>query len=262
MNNKPIHSAKYSAFEVAAYIFSKIYKDGTYITWLHMDGLLYFAQAYNFVLYGKPLFYNDIYVSEYIIRIENLHKGNHIYSGIIVKNYLLLKEQKELDEEDKQNIDDLLETLRNYSNVDLGRIIMKQEIWRKARSQGLNTLIPKEDFRECFYKKSEEEEEEEEEGKPQVQIHSKSKRYRIKPYIVKNFFGVCTIISSIAFGFGIDSWFAQNVCSPLAGGGLILKLITLVIIIHYVCEDDHEDLEEAIASIEEKLRSGLFEEVD
>lgn len=259
MNNKPIHSAKYSAFEVAAYIFSKINEDGIYITWLHMSRLLYFAQAYNFVLYGEPLFYNDIYVSNYAIHIEDLHEGNHIYSGMVIKTFPpLLKRQRELDEEDKRNINDLLETLRDYSNADLVKIIMKQEIWRKARSQGLNTLIPKEDFRECFYKKSEKEEEEKQQARP----HSKSKRYRIKPYIVKNFFGVCTIISSIAFGFGIDSWIAWNVCSPLAGCSLVLKLITLVIIIHYVCEDDHEDLEEAIISVEEKLRSELFEEVD
>ena len=91
---------------------------------------------------------------------------------------------------------------------------------------------------------------------------SKSKRYRIKPTIVKNFFGVCTIISSITFGFRIDSWFAQNVHSLLAGYSLLLKLITLVIIIHYVCEDDHEDLEDAVNSVEEKLRSIIFEEVD
>lgn len=257
MNNKPMHSAKYSAPEVAAYIFSKIYKDGIYITWLHMDGLLYFAQAYNFVLYGEPLFYNDIYVSEYVIRIENLHKGNHIYSGMIIKSHPLLEGQRELDEEDKQNINDLLETLRGYSNADLIKIIMKQEIWRKARSQGLNTLISKEDFRECFYKKPEKEEE-----KPRVQPHSKSKRYRIKPNIVKNFFGVCTVISSIALGLGIDMWIVQNVCSQLVVCNLLLKAIAFIIIINYVRKDDNENLEEAIASIEEKLRSGLFEEVD
>jgi len=261
MNNKPMHSAKYSAFEVAAYIFSKINEDGIYITWLHMSRLLYFAQAYNFVLYGEPLFYNDIYVSNYAIHIEDLHEGNHIYSGMIIKTFPpLLKRQRELDEKDKQNINDLLEALRDYSNADLVKIIMKQEIWRKARSQGLNTLIPKEDFRECFYKKSEEKEEEEE--KPQARSNSKPKRYRIKPAIAKNFFGICAIISSIAFGFGIDCWVAQNVCSPLAGGGLILKAIAFIIIINYVCKDDNENLEEAIASIEEKLRSGLFEEVD
>ncbi len=85
---------------------------------------------------------------------------------------------------------------------------------------------------------------------------------QINSNIIKNFFGVCTVISSITLGFVIDRWIVQNVCSQLAAYSLLLKTITFIIIINYVCKDDHESLEEAITNIEEKLRSIIFEEVD
>lgn len=85
---------------------------------------------------------------------------------------------------------------------------------------------------------------------------------QIKSNIIKNFFGVCTVIFSITLGFGIDSWIAQNVYNLLAGYSLLLKTITFIIIINYVCKDDNEDLEEAITSVEEKLRSIIFEEIN
>ena len=246
----------YCAMDVAASIIRCSNRIGYGINYLHLQKLLYFVQAYSFILYGKPIFIDDIYATTYGAHVPDVAQYYRKFGGQIIGNKNIKANiYRKVRDKDLDMIKKVILHFQDKTSVELTKIIYKHKPWKDA-IDSLSNLITKESLRDYFYHP------EKEFKDRSKKSESKPKRYRIKPSIVRNFFAVCTMITCIVLGFRIDCWICQNVNSPFAVFSLILKTITFLTITHNIVNDDHEDLEDAVNSVEEKLRSGIFEEID
>ena len=117
-----------SVFDVAVYILKRIKECST----MKLHKLLYYCQAWSLVWDEKPLFPQKIeaWVNGPVIReLFNYHKG--LYS--LSQNDLLIGNDDKLSDEQKQNIDDVLDFYGDKSSQWLIDLTHNEAPWINAR---------------------------------------------------------------------------------------------------------------------------------
>ena len=74
----------YCAMDVVACIIRCSNRIGYGINYLHLQKLLYFVQAYSFILYGKPIFVDDIYATTYGVKVPDVEQYYRRFGGQII----------------------------------------------------------------------------------------------------------------------------------------------------------------------------------
>lgn len=258
-----IYFAKYTANQVGKYIVAEMDRSGTSITDLRVVRLLYLVQAYYFKTYGRPLFINNIYVTPYGVDIRYAI-GKRSGCRATRVNASCFTDGEDIDDDDKENIDNVLARFENYGDHDLADLIMKQAPWKEARSMsvrscGFDNIITNKSLYDHYHKKYKKTEKEFKDRPKRSK--SKPKQYRIKPSIVRNFFAACTMMTCIVLGLRIDMWICQNARFLLVFIHLISKITCFIFIINGL-NGNAKTYEEAFSDLEKKLRSCVFEEID
>ena len=245
----------YCAMDIAASIIRCSNRIGYGINYLHLQKLLYFVQAYSFILYGKPIFVDDIYATTYGVKVPDVELYYGEFGGQIIGNKNIKADiYRKVRDKDLDMIEKVVQHFKNRSSIELTNIIYKRKSWKDAVVKG-SKLITKESLRDDFYHP-----EKEFKDRPK-KSESKPKRYRVKPSIVRNFFATCTIITCIVLGFRIDMLICQNAHILLGAIHLISKSTCFIFIMHGL-NDDAKTYEEACSDLEKKLRSCVFEEIN
>jgi len=245
----------YCAMDVAVSIISCSNQIGYGINYLHLQKLLYFVQAYSFILYGKPIFIDDIYSTAYGVCVPEVEQYYCRFGGLIIDdNDIKADVCCQVRDKDLDMIKKVVLHFQDRMTIELTKIIYKHKPWKDAEDRA-SKLITKESLRDYFYHP-----EKEFKDCPK-RSESKPKRYRIKPSIVRNFFAACTMMTCIVLGLRIDMWICQNARFLLVAIHLISKITCFILII---CEldDNAKTYEEAFSNLEKKLRSCVFEEID
>lgn len=119
---------KVSVFDVAVYILKRVKECST----MKLHKLLYYCQAWSLVWDEKPLFSQKIeaWANGPVIReLFNYHKG--LYS--LSPNDLLIGNDNKLSQEQKQNIDDVLDFYGDKSSQWLIDLTHSETPWIKGR---------------------------------------------------------------------------------------------------------------------------------
>ena len=245
----------YCAMDVAASIIRCSNRIGYGINYLHLQKLLYFVQAYSFILYGKPIFIDDIYATTYGAHVPEVAQYYRRFGGLIIDDKDIKTDiYRKVRDKDLDMIEKVVLHFQSRTSVELTKIVYKHKPWKDAADR-VSKLITKESLRDYFYHP-----EKEFKDRPK-RSESKPKRYRIKPSVVRNFFAACTIMTCIVLGFRIDMWICQNAHFLLVAIHLISKSTCFIFIMHGL-NDDTKTYEEACSDLEKKLRSCVFEEID
>lgn len=245
----------YCAMDVAACIIRCSNRIGYGINYLHLQKLLYFVQAYSFILYGKPIFVDDIYATTYGVKVPDVEQYYGKFGGIIIDDKSIKADvYRHVRDKDLDMIEKVIQHLKNRSSIELTEIIYKHKPWKDAIYR-TSKRITKESLRDYFYHP-----EKEFIDRPK-RSESKPKKYRIKPSIVRNFFAACIIMTCIVLGFRIDMWICQNAPFLLVAIHLVSKTACFIFIICGL-NGNAKTYEEAFSDLEKKLRSCVFEEID
>ena len=248
----------YRAMDVAVCIIRCANRISNGVNYLHLQKLLYFVQAYSFILYGKPIFEDEIYASPYAVQIKEVEKHYREFGGTMIRDKDIKADiYYQLSNEDIDLVEKVVDYFKDKSSVELAQIIYKQKPWKDGVSTR-SMLITKESLRAYFYHP------EKEFTDLPKRSESKPKRYRIKPGIVKNFVGGSILTACFAIGFRIDWWLLYNHYNLLFILGFPGKvLISIAVLIDYI--DNHKEYEAhgwtLPDRVKNKIRSTLFEEV-
>lgn len=126
----------YSALNVANYVLGYYCeKNGHAISNLKLQKILYFLQAEFLVGRKKALFKDEIEAYDYGPVVHEVDKRYRIYGGGIIpynlidtkKNY-----KKDISNNDKEAINNLLDVMNDYSTTALLDIIQNQKPWRDS----------------------------------------------------------------------------------------------------------------------------------
>lgn len=248
----------YHAMDVAACIIHCANRISPGVNYLHLQKLLYFVQAYSFILNGKPIFEDEIYASPYAVQIKEVEKCYREFGGSVIYDRDIKADiYYQLSDKNIALVEKVVDHFKDKSSIQLAQIIYKHKPWK----DGVTTrsrLITKESLRDYFCHP-----EKEFKDCPK-RSESKPKRYRIKPGIVKNFVGGSILTVCFAIGLRID-WLClyhhYNLIFLLGFPGKVL--ISLFVLFDYI--DKHEEYKAhgwtLPDRVRNKIRSTLFEEV-
>lgn len=130
------------AIEVAKYILYTAYNFGDSLTNLKLQKLLYYVQAEYLVKHnGKPLFYENIEAWQYgpVVReVYDVYK----YFGRNPINDEDLKDRFDLSDQEKIDIEKVLEKYMSYSAYELVSSIHQEQPWVDSYEKGMSNVIP------------------------------------------------------------------------------------------------------------------------
>lgn len=153
-NKSFVEPKELSAKRVADYIVWLRAKEGDVTTNLHVQRLLYYAQAWHLAIYDEPLFPETFEAWAVGPVIPKVYFSFSDYQSRPI-------DPPPIDwkppEEFKEHVDEVMETYGGFSSFDLGRIICNEEPWLSAREgleideESSSAEISNEKMRE-FYK--------------------------------------------------------------------------------------------------------------
>lgn len=130
----------YDILDIAKYIVSVEAEHKRPVTYLRLQNMLYFLQAFWLMRRSQPLFNNDIIATEFGVRIEEVYYNYRIFGSSCIpkpRDY----SEKFLSYTDKEYLDSLLERLSKYSTNYLTDRIIETYIWKHSYYSAWSNVI-------------------------------------------------------------------------------------------------------------------------
>lgn len=154
----------YDVLDVARYIINYGSKHECNISNLRLQKILYFVQVTFYMIKGEPCFNEDIEAWDFgpVVpevyheykrygRNEIPHIGEYIdFSKGVWEATEMVYNEDIIDERDRDLINEVIDSARQYSTNELVEITHDQSPWKDAYIRGWNNTISKESIKEYF----------------------------------------------------------------------------------------------------------------